>query len=336
VRIRSLHVLGLIALAGATLHSQSYYTITPPDCSGVGGPVDVVNAAGATVGFSCFVSGTFIWFAAGEAWSTAVRVAAPESGGIGVVYSFYDATGARLNLDTTYGGGSTIMSGNGLQFSLTADQPAQVNLLGATRDAPNYNSIATGTVYAAFYCADAGTCSNVLPQLLYSALPTVPWSLSAPIVWDNAPITTQWTAQGVDDGDQHKVSFVVYNQGRQSADFVFRIYDSKGHFVETGVTKSVPCMPLLPSGIYGEAGTYGDLVANVIKRPLPSGLFKIVIDGGASIPSAVQMLQFDGTAATTMQVMSDGPPGTTAARTLGIWSARVSDAPAPVIAPLPQ
>ncbi len=49
VRMKSLHLLGLIALAGATLNGQSYWSTTPPDCTGVGGPIDVLNSSGQTV-----------------------------------------------------------------------------------------------------------------------------------------------------------------------------------------------------------------------------------------------------------------------------------------------
>ena len=85
-----------------------------------------------------------------------------------------------------------------MNFALSANQPAEVALLGATSGAPNYSATATGSVYAVFYCPDAATCANVLPQLLYSALPTTPWSLSAPISWDTE-LWTQWSAEGIDD-----------------------------------------------------------------------------------------------------------------------------------------
>ena len=102
-----------------------------------------------------------------------------------------------------------------VNFALFANQPAEIDLLGATRNAPNYGTTATGSVYAMFYCPDAATCSNVLPQLIYSALPTYPWSLSVPIAWDNS-VWTQWSAVGIDDGGTHRVSLVIYNEDTDS------------------------------------------------------------------------------------------------------------------------
>ena len=188
MRIKSFYFLGLMALASATLHSQPttgavYWSTNPQlDCSSLGetSPVAITNSSGNTIGYSCYVSGTFVWLAAGGGWGTSIRVAAPASGAIGVDYSFYDPSGNNLNLDTTFGSGSSHTSSNDVNFALYVNQPAEVDLLGATSNAPNYSSTATGTVYAVFYCPDATTCGNVLPQLLYSALPTIPWSLSVP------------------------------------------------------------------------------------------------------------------------------------------------------------
>ncbi len=325
MRMKSLHLLGLIALAGATLNGQSYWSTTPPDCTGVGGPIDVLNSSGQTVGFSCFVSGTFIWFAAGGAWSTAIRVNAPESAAVGVDYKFYDINGARLSLDTAFTDVSSTTSGDEVQFSLNTNQGSELDLMGATSDAPAYGTIATGTVFAAFYCPDAGTCSNILPQLLYSALPTLPWYLSVPITWDDATPNTQWSAEGIDDGDQHKVSFVIYNQGTISDIFTIRVYDSKGNLAASGTTRSIPPVPLNNSGFYGEGGVYGDLVSNVVHKQLPAGVFKVVFDGGSVVPSAVEVLQFTGLAAATVQVSPDSPNGSTSApaRT-GVWVSRVA------------
>ncbi len=333
MRIKSLHVLGSLVLAAVSVHGQSYYQTRPMECTGVGGPIDIVDSTGARVGFSCFVTGTFTWFAAGGAWSTAIRVAAPSSGAIGIDYTFYDTNGTKLSMDAGFNGGASVTSAPHLQFYVNANEPAEVDLLGATSTAPNYSSIASGTVAVAFFCPDAATCSNLLPQLLYSALPSVPWSLSAPIAWDNAPVTTRWSAEGIDDGGQHHLSFVIYNQGKQfSADFVMQIYDSKGNFYASATTKSIPCLPLLASGFYGEAGVYGDVVSSVFKKGVPAGLFKLVIDGGPSVPSAVQVLQFNGPSATTVQVTNDDP----APRLPGAWNARVATMSEPIFQPIPD
>jgi hypothetical protein len=319
VRMKSLHLIGLMALASAALHGQSgavYWSTTRPDCSSLNNetPAAITDASGTTIGYSCHVSGTFVWYAAGGVdykpakWGTSIRVAAPASGAIGVDYKFYDTKGSKQSLDTR---GSVTGSSNEVGFALYANQPSEIELLGATRNAPNYSTTATGSVYAEFYCPDAGTCSDVLPQLIYSALPTYPWSLSVPIVWDRY-IWTQWSAQGMDDGvgGAHRVSLVIYNEDTTATSFTVRVYDSTGTLVGTGKTPTIPGLPTLPDGSYGQAGTYGALLLDIIK-PLPSGIFKILVDGG-SLYSAVEVLQINGASATTLQVAYDTAPASTA------------------------
>ena len=337
MRLKSLQLFGLMALAAVALYSQPtngavyWSTNSQLDCSSLGetSPTPITNSSGATVGYSCYVSGTFVWLAAGGGWGTSIRVAAPASGAIGVDYSFYDANGNNLNLDTTFGSGSSHSSGNDVNFALSTNQPAEVDLLGATSNAPTYGSTATGSVYAVFYCADATTCSNVLPQLLYSALPTIPWSLSVPIAWDSLT-WTQWSAEGIDDGGTHRVSLAIYNDDFTAAIYTVRVYDNAGSLVGTGTTPSIPGLPLLSDGSYGEGGTYGALLSDVIKTRLPSGVFKVLIDGGSKF-SAVEVLQFNGQSATTLQVAFDTAPGssstaTTASRS-SVRSARVASRP---------
>ena len=58
-------------------------------------------------------------------------------------------------------------------------------------------------------------------------------------------------------------------------------------------------------------GTYGAMLSSVISTPLPSGVFKVVVDGGA-VYSAVEVLQFNGTSATALQVAYDSAPGLSA------------------------
>ena len=92
MRIQPLRRIGLIVLAAAALHGQTYYSATKPDCSSLAGEsaVAITNSSGTTIGYSCYVSGAFIWLAAGGGWGTSIRVAAPASAPIGVEYSFYD------------------------------------------------------------------------------------------------------------------------------------------------------------------------------------------------------------------------------------------------------
>ena len=345
--MKALPVFGSIALAAAMLHGQStngsvYWSTIPPNCSSLAGesPVAITNASGATLGYSCYVSGTFVWLAAGGGWGTSIRVAAPASGAIGVDYSFYDINGNNLTLDATLGHGSSTISGNDLSFALSANQPAEVDLLGATSNAPAYNSTATGSAYAVFYCPDALTCGNVLPQLIYSALPAIPWSLSVPIAWDTQ-VWTQWSAEGIDDGGANLVSLVIYNEDITATTYTVRVYDSTGTLAGVGTTPSIPPLQALGNGYLGEGGTYGALLRNVISTPLPPGVFKVLIDGG-SLYSAAAVLQFSGASATALQVAYDTAPSASASASAApalrtnVRAARVESLPKAVFRELPR
>jgi len=340
--MKSLQLIGLMALAVATLHSQPtngavYWSTVAPDCSSLNNesPATIRNSSGTTIGYSCYVSGTFVWLAAGGMWGTSIRVAAPASAPIGVDYSFYDTNGHNLPLNTA---GSYTGSGNDVNFALYANQPAEIELLGATSDAPNYRTTATGSVYAVFYCPDASTCNDVLPQLIYSALPTYPWSLSVPIAWDNS-VWTQWSAAGIDDGHTHRVSLVIYNEGQTATSYTVRVYNKAGTLVGSGTTPSIPGLPTLSDGSLGQGGTYGVLLSQVISTPLPSGIFKILIDGG-SLYSAVEVLQVNGTSATTLQVAYYTAPTSAASisavQRSNVRRSRVASTPKPVFSELPN
>ena len=335
MRMKLLHFLGLILVVTARLYGQTqpptagaqYWSTTLPDCSSLGNPPPVVaikNSAGATLGYSCYVTGTFVWVAAGQGWGSSIRVAAPSSGAIGVDYSFYDPNGSNLALDTTLGSGSSLTSGNDVNFALLPNQPAEVDLLGAPGGSPDYKSLVTGSVYAAIYCPNAATCGVVFPQLLYSFLPTKPWLLSVPISWDNA-IWTQWSAEGIHDGSKNLVSLVIYNQNAVAAIYTVRVYDSAGSLKGTGTTPAIPAF-----------GTYGDLLPNVVKAPLPSGVFKVLIDGGSNY-SSVSVLQFNGDSASSLQVAYDFAPGSSSAAVAlpqSIRRERVAATPKAVFNPL--
>ena len=340
MRIKSLHLIGLMALAAAAVHAQPtsgavYWSTTQPDCSSLNeSPATINNSSGTLVGYSCYMTGTFVWLAAGGMWGTSIRVAAPASAAIGVDYAFYDANGNNLSLDTT---GSQTGSGNDVNFALYANQPAEIDLRGATGNGPGYRNTATGSVYATFYCPDAATCSNVLPQLIYSALPAFPWSLSVPIAWDNM-VSTQWSAEGIDDGHTHVVSLVIYNENQTATTYTVRVYNSAGTLVGTGTTPSIPPLQNLSNGSFGQGGTYAVLLSKLV-TPLPSGIFKVLVDGG-SMYSAVEMLQVNGTSATTLQVAFDTRPTTGAAaappQRPNLRRSRIESTPQPVFSELPQ
>jgi hypothetical protein len=336
-------LLGLVALAAAALNSQPantpvYWSTAPPDCSGLAGesPIAITNSSGTMIGYSCYVSGTFVWLAAGGGWSASIRVAAPASAAIGVDYTFYDASGNDLKLDAAIGGGSSIASVNDVNFALSANQPAEIGLLGATSTAPKYSSTATGSVYAVFYCPDAATCANVVPQLLYSALPATPWSLSVPISWDTE-LWTQWSSEGIDDGGARRVSLAIYNEDTTAASYTVRVYDSTGSLAGMGMTPSIPPLRSLGNGSFGEGGTYGTLLSDVIAARLPPGVLKILVDGGTKY-SAVEVLQFNGPSAAALQVAYDSAPGSPSSgasvRRRSVSRARVMSTPRTVFGAL--
>ena len=249
------------------------------------------------------MSGTFVWLAAGGAWSTSIRVAAPASAAIGVDYSFYDANGNNLSLDTT---GSYTGSSNDVNFALYANQPAEVDLLGATSNAPSYGYTQTGSVYAVFYCPDAITCSNVLPQLIYSALPSHPWSLSVPIAWDGA-VWTQWSAVGIDDGGAHRVSLVIYNEDLTATNYTVQCLQQRGNPCRVG--HDAFDSPVAEFRGWGRRDIRGtsvecDYDAVAVGRLQDPRRRRVAY-------SAVEMLQINGPSATTLQVAYDTAPTST-------------------------
>ena len=245
--------------------------------------------------------------AAGGGWSSAIRVAAPSTAPVGVDYTFYDTSGNPLSMDTA---NALTQSGKEAAFVLNTNQPSELDLLGATSNGPSYGPTTVGSMYVVFYCPDSNTCLNINPQLIYYNLPTHPWALSVPISWDGTQ-WPQWSAEGIDDSASqgpHSLSFVVYNQDTAATSYAVRVYNSAGNLVGSGTTPSIP--PLQNSG-NGQGGTYGALLRSIVSN-LPSGTFKVVFDGG-TLNSFVEVLQFYGPSATSLQAATDGlPPSTTA------------------------
>ncbi|HEV8416156.1 MAG TPA: hypothetical protein VGQ49_21365 [Bryobacteraceae bacterium] len=299
----------LTALTAMGLHASppttgARYWSTDPnlDCSSAHALAIQVPLASGGLGVSCLVSGTFVWMAAGGSWSTAIRVAAPASGAIGIDYGFWQ-DGQRISMDISPGRGAVPVSNNLFSLALNANQPSEIRLLGATNTAPQYGTTQTGFVYANFYCPDAATCATLVPQLLYSFAPIKPWSLSVPISWDSGfssfqppGILAKWSAVGIQDAT-HLISFGICNQSRFEATFDVRVFDSNGSLIGQATT---PLIPVL--------ATHGFLLTDVIRTPLPPGILKITVDSGSNL-SSVTFLQFDGDSATSLQVASDSPPG---------------------------
>ena len=343
--MKTLQFAVLITLAAAALYAQPtggpvYWSTDPNlDCSslpdGFTQNVPIKSSSGTTIGYSCEVSGTFIWLAAGGEWGSVIRMATPAAGPVGVVYSFYDNNGNPLKLDLRWDNMAPTGSGATASSALAADQPSELELLGKPGEGPNYTTTETGTVYAQYFCPNSWTCSNVLPQLIYSALPSVPWSLSVPIAWDTA-LNTAWSAVGVDDGGARRVSLVVYNEDIAPTSYRVRVFDGSGKLAVSGMTPSIPPLQSLANGAYGEGGTYAAMLADVA-GPLPAGPFKILIDGGPMY-SAVEVLQFDGASATALLAGYDSRPGPAAGdapRPANLRQSRVASRPKTVFPPLP-
>jgi hypothetical protein len=268
--------MGLYALPPTT--GARYWSTDPNlDCSAFHSLIIEVPLASGGQGYSCVVSGTFPWMAAGGAWSTSIRAAAPASGGIGIDYFFWQ-DGARISMDSTSGEGAVPMSGDLVGFALNANQPSEIRLLGATNSAPQYGTTQTGFVYALFFCPDAATCATVLPQLLFSFEPIKPWSLSVPISWDYVyssfqpkGILTRWPAAGILDA-AHQISFAICNQSIVATTFNVQVFDANGSLIGQSTTPMIPV-----------AGTRGFLLTDLIQTPLPAGILKITVDGGSSL-----------------------------------------------------
>jgi len=313
MRLNSIQFCGLIALSAFALHGQStifpptngpmYWATTEPTCSALNDGETATQISNG--GWVCTASGTFVWFASGgpsgNSWSTSILLSAPASNPIGVDYEFYDLSGNNLSMDTTVNGGA-VNSTNEVDFALAANQPSVLNVLGATSDASTgYSTLTDGTVYVQIYCPDEPTCENALPQLIYSALPTYPWSLSVPIGW-YADASNVWSAVGINNGSTQVMSMAICNYGSAAAAFNVYVYDSSGSLVGSGTTPSIPGTQ---STTY-ECGTNAFLLSSIVSN-LPNGPMKVLVDGGTN-PSYVEMLQINGSSATTLQVAFDTAP----------------------------
>ena len=299
-------------MAAATVYAQqppttgAQFWSTDPnlDCSSAHALAIQVRLDSGGLGTSCLVSGTFAWLAAGGAWSTSIRATAPATGAIGVVYGFWQ-DGQRISLDTVSTPGAVPVSSNVINFALNPNQPSELRLLGATGSGPQYGTTQTGFVYSLFFCPDAPTCATLVPQLLFSFEPIKPWSFSVPISWDSAfssfqpkGILTGWSASGVNDAT-HKISFAICNQSRAATTFNVRVFDANGALIGQATTPSIPVL-----------STVGFLLTDLIRTPLPAGILKVAIDGGADL-SSVAVFQFDGNSATNLQVSPELPRGST-------------------------
>jgi hypothetical protein len=128
-------------------------------------------------------------------------------------------------------------------------------------------------------------------------------SLSVPIAWDGSQ-WTQWATEGIDDLGANRVSLVIYNQGSTATIYTVRVYDSTGTRVGIGTTQAIAGY----NSVTGEAGTSGALLSSIITTALPTGTFKILVDGGSN-SSSIMALQNIGRAQTVLQISYDSAPG---------------------------
>jgi hypothetical protein len=261
-------------------------------------PLQLTNGPGIG-GYVCNVVGTLPWYTSGGGWGSSIRVSAPASAAVAYYFDFFDVNGAAATLDFAYQGDATVYNAAFASQALFANQPLEVNILGFHPEAPNYATAATGPIVVTVYCAEASTCEQAQAQLIYSALPSQPWSLSVPVVWDGQT-SIAWSAVGIDGGSStstDQVSFVIYNLdtvGLISHSYTLNVYDSGGNLYSTATTKAVP--------LYG---SYADDLHNLLPN-LPSGAFKLqVVD---KTYSAFEALQFHGPSATALVSTAETAP----------------------------
>ncbi len=294
--------VGLLALCLLPANAQTYWSANPNlDCTGFGDangkPMKVDSSA-----YVCYVYGTLPWYTAGSDWGSVIRVAAPPSAPVAYFFDFAGENGAAATLDFLYQGDSIVHTGTSAGSALYANQPLEVTILGRHSEAVS-DMAASGPVVVLAECPDRNTCSQVQAQLILSAQPAHPWSLSAPVIWD-WQTSYGWSVVGTDDGAADMIAFVIYNidtLGQVPHTYTLNVYDAAGSLYATATTKPVP--------LYG---SYADLLRSVMTR-LPSGAFKLQLVGPAY--SAFEVLQFHGPSATALTVASEVVPAVNAAST---------------------
>ena len=307
---RTIVLSGLIVLAATaasgvppTTGAQWWSTNPNLDCSASHSLAYEVSLTLGGQGYACGVTGTFIWMAAGGNWKSLIRMAAPQSGAVGVQYIFYDQDGKAISLDTI--SDSAAATGNTLGLALNANQASEVQLLGASSDGPHYGKTQTGFVFAIFMCADPATLATVVPQLTYSSASN-PWLLNVPIAWDASfsflqpsGLATRWSAAGSLNNTDF-LSFAIHNSSPTPATYAVRVYDRTGTLVAQGMT------PVIPGGIGvdGTGGVRGFLLTDIIGATVPDGIVKVTIEGPGAT-SAI-FLQFSGESAVSLPATQDG------------------------------
>ena len=290
-----------------TTGAQWWSTDPNLSCSSYRSLIYEVPLASGGKGYACGVTGTFVWFATAGSWGTSIRMAAPASGAVGVQYLFFDGGGNRISLDTIAGAAQA--SGNSVGLVISANQPSEVRLLGASSDAPLYQKTQTGSVFGIFLCSSAATCATVNPQLLYSSISQPGWSPSVSIAWDSTfsplqpvGLSTRWSAVGINDAT-HLLSFAIYNQSAVSTAYSVRVYAADGSLAAESVT---PLILGSGGGTDGAGATRGFLLTDVVGTALPQGILKVTVEGAG--PSSALFLQFSSSSGTTLPTSPESIP----------------------------
>jgi hypothetical protein len=246
-------------------------------------------------GYACQVYGIFPWFTAGAGWTTSIRTAAPASASIAFFVFYFDTNGNPTTVDANYVDGPGVTRyKNNFSAALNPNEPAQLDLLGVPSEAPSYSQTAAqGWILTDIQCPDAITCAQATAQLIYSALPSQPWSLSIPMVW-NAQLTSEWSTWGYDDGKKQIMSFVITNGSSVAQSYAVHVFDTYGNPLTTVNTPTIPSL-----------GTYAQVLDSFLGNRTPNGLIKMTVVG-ASGYSAFEALQFNGGSATTLVVYPEG------------------------------
>ena len=292
--IRNAFLTTVLALAAVPAMAQPWINPISPDC----GPFQQ-QFDGATAGH-CYFQGTFPWFAAGGGWNTVLRVAAPASGAIQVKFDFFMQNANNqvdpVILDITQTGVSGVTADSSYVFVLNPNQPTEVSLQGLHSEASSYGTSATGTVKVEVDCPTQLTCMQVMPQLIYSALPAYHWFLSGSLS-TNVSLPSQttsqiWTAVGRSDPAKSQfVSFVIFNDSGVDQTYTVTAFDQTG--AQVGSNTAV-----------GSGLSKGLLVHSFISN-LPAGIIKLRVTGqGTCLFTA---LQFNGPAATALVPVAEVP-----------------------------
>jgi hypothetical protein len=287
--VKSFWLAGLLVVGACAVNAQQYWSANASlNCGNYGTDVNGTPLQITNGGYVCYIYGTLPWYASGAGWGSSIRVSAPPSAPVAYFFNFSDVNGNDATLDFLYEGDATVSNGTSASQALYANQPLEVDILGLHSQAPNYGTTANGPAVVLAECPDANTCAQVQAQLIYSALPSEPWSLSAPVIFD-WQTSYAWSSVGVDDGSTNTVSFVIYNLdtvGLASHTYTLNVYDATGKLFSTAVTPSVP--------LYG---SYANVLRKVVAS-LPTGSFKLQVVG--TTYTAFEALQFHGPSATTL------------------------------------